>query len=288
MSLSLQITHLVAYDIGDAPQLDAIAIETPGSADATVSGRCFVPGFLPCGECGRCRRALVGACTSPQRPLLSVATEGARALEVPARFVVPIDEPVDAPVLAPTAVALAGPLAFASFALASANVVPGDLAIWVGDGVLPGLGVAASRNAGAHGFAFPTATSSNDARIEDSAGSESHGTRKRVIFVVGGDQATWGLAQRLSEPGATLVQLGVRPAARPLPLAYLPPEARLICLSAYHPDFLPEAFASLRREPALGDAVIAKPVRSGDDHSGLVHFTLEPTAKPADLRSPSP
>ncbi|HEY0714377.1 MAG TPA: hypothetical protein VGF45_16965 [Polyangia bacterium] len=268
MSITVDVTHLVSYSVGETSYLDALATET---VDASTTRR-FVPGFLPCGECGRCRRALVGACASPRRPLLPV-TEGETKLELPARFVAPVDEPADAARLAPAAVALAGPLAFATFALATANVVPGDVTFWLGDGVLATLGLAASRNAGARAFGWSSRAPFDPEAMDSDQAADGHGTRKRIVFVLGTDAEDWANAERLGEPGSTIVQLGPRSPGQPLPLRDLPLEARLICLSAYHPDFLPEAFAALRRDPGLTDLV--RSVATGETGAGVIRLALE-------------
>lgn len=273
MSLTLDLTHLVSYRIGASSQIDAIA-----ALSGTAAGmRHFVPGFLPCGECGACRRALVGACASPRRPLHAALSEGVASLDLPARFVVPIDEPTDAAILDPSVAALGGPIAFALFALASANVVPGDVTLWVGDGPLVDLGVLVSQTAGAQALGISSRTSPTSVRVETGAPGESHGNRKRVLFLVGNNEAAWALAKHLGEPGAVIVQVGDRSGAGHVPVMDLPTEARLICLSTYHPDFLPEAFAALRRDPNLAKAVVVHTVAAESNGStgSLVRLTIE-------------
>jgi hypothetical protein len=248
MSLTLQPTHLVRYRVGASVTSDALALDL--SPDAGPHRRRFVPGQLPCGECTQCRRALVGACANLRRPLEA----GPAALELPARFLVPIDEPLDAPTLPDEAAALAGVTAFALSALAVAALAPGDVVLWLGGSPVAAAGRALTEAAGGHGFlvAEPSASAVPALRAEISAAVAgtglAHGAQRRILVMT--DNLHWSTALALADPGSLFLSLG--PGAGALPALTLPPDARLFTLSAYHPDFLPEAFAALRRDPFAG------------------------------------
>lgn len=258
--MQIIVTHLASYRLGGAVVTDALAI----AADATgapAPPRFFVPGFLPCGECGRCRRALVGACATALSPLrdLVAPREATRACDLPARFLTAVDEPMDAAALSSEAAAAAGLAAFALYALASANVMPGDLSLWIGTGPLSMAGASCARALGAHGLVIDDAdppstgdTPGGHAQSQiaaETVGDGVHGNRKRVLFAAGSAPADWPLIAALAEPGATIVALG--PLLRSLPSG-LPTDARLLHLSVAHPDFVPEALAAIRR----GDVAI--------------------------------
>jgi hypothetical protein len=186
----------------------------------------------------------VGACPSVRR----IDPTEAAALELPARFLAPVDEPLDVPALTDESAAQAGVVAFALHALAVAGLAPGDVAVWLGQSPVAVAGRALAEAAGAHAFQVREA-------LEDVAGLRAeiasavagaglaHGAQKRILLLTEG--APWPTALALADPGSLFVALG--PGAGTLPALALPAEARLQTLAAYHPDFLPEAFAALRR-----------------------------------------
>jgi hypothetical protein len=236
MSLALTLTHRFSYHLGGQEHVDGLAL---GREDRR---RYFVPGFLPCGECGRCRRALVGACVSPRHPLSSDPAPDL-ALQLPTRFVIPVDEPDEVARLDPQVLSRAGLVAFALTAASTANLIPGDVALWLGHGPLTDVGVWVSRSSGAHGATIgdPSVSTGTPAELDS-----GHGNRKRVVFLVGPTSDDWTRAIALAEPGATLLAVGSHDQSLPSDLR-LPIEARLLQVAAFHPDFLPEAFAALRR-----------------------------------------
>jgi threonine dehydrogenase-like Zn-dependent dehydrogenase len=273
MSLELVCTHLLRYQVAGADAVDALATTRSNSE---VAPRFFVPGFLPCGECPLCRRGLVGACPTATRPVAAAdASVGprdggrGRALVLPDRFVAAVDEPPGAEVLQDEAAILAGVVAFALHAMATASLAPGDFAIWLGAGPVAAAGAALCSARGAHSF-WPSAAATSADPSAAAAGAATaavasvaadvatqlahlaaapataHGSRKRLLFITEPGASAWTDAVALSEPGASFVALGAAGRAVPGSLL-LPAEGRVLLLSAYHPDFVPEALAALRR-----------------------------------------
>ena len=272
MTVAVACSQLLGYRVGGDLVQDALATAVGSAATAAGTlGRLFVPGFLPCGECPLCRRGLVGACRTGLRPFstgptgasgvtatpaASAASATITALELPERFVVPIDEPAGAAFLPDDQAVTAGVVAFALHAMATASLAPGDFAVWLGAGALATAGVSLSASRGGNAFAL---TQANDtgALAEQLAALAAvpatvHGSRKRLLFLTEPELASWTAATALGEPGATFVVLGASSTRMPAGLT-LPAEARIFLLSAYHPDFVPEALAALRRNevPAL-------------------------------------
>jgi L-iditol 2-dehydrogenase len=238
VSGELQLTHRFRYRVGSAEASDGLARDGEGR-------RLFVPGYLPCGECPRCRRAQVGACASPRRPLAEVGG----ALSLPARFVAPVDDLLELAPLAPERLALAGPVAWAQSAFTVAGLAPADVAIWLGRGPVARLGHALAQDLGAHSYLLTEerpAGALDDLRARIAAGvaeaGVAHGAHKRVLLLTEPTPAYWTGALALAEAGSTFVALGST-----LPAMTLPAESRVLSVGAYHPDFLPEAFAALRR-----------------------------------------
>ncbi len=238
------------YHAGGAGRQDALVRGLEGGDET----RWFLPGFLPCGECGLCRRGLVGACPQARLPL---ASRDGGVMAVDDRFLTPVDEAFapaapaqDALATLPDEVALqAGIGAWALHAQGVASLTAGDFAVWIGRGPLASAGAALCRSRGAHGFFVQD---DNEAEIAASiaamvaAPATSHGARKRLLFLTEPDARSWSVATRLADAGATFVAFGVAGQSLPGPVA-LPSEARVAFLAAYHPDFVTEALAALRR-----------------------------------------
>lgn len=253
MSVRVVLTHVYRYQVAGEEAADAIglvaAAEDAPAAGAGESVRVFVPGFLPCGECALCRRSLVGACRGATRPLAAVAPPA--AIEAERRFVTPIDEPAGVAPLADETAVHAGVVAFALHAHALASLAPGDVALWIGATPLAAVGAAVATASGAHAFsaaATASAASLGQQLAATTANPDlAHGARKPLLFLADPTPPAWQLAATLAEPGATIVALGTSS----LPPLALPRDTRLTLLSAYHPDFLPEALAMLRRDSAV-------------------------------------
>ncbi len=252
--MRLRLTHVLTYPLEGAtdPERDAVA----SAEQAGPPRRFFVPGRLPCGACHLCRRGLTAACPAAH----TLSTEGSPLVELPDRFVTPIDEPDDAPVLDPELAAAAGLVALGIQAAAAANLTPGDVALWVGGGVVARTGaqLAAGRGArsiligdpaaaptGVHGVADAEQVPALLAAESAEASPAGHQRSTRRLFLTRIDRSTLQTAGRLADAGASLVVIG-RP---PIPLdgLVLPAEARLAQVSGYHPDLVPEALALLRR-----------------------------------------
>jgi threonine dehydrogenase-like Zn-dependent dehydrogenase len=252
MAMELLCTHQLAYRVGGATVVDALGWAS--GPDGNVA-RFFVPGFLPCGECPLCRRGLVGACAAAVRPLAEAApadsAPGAgRTVVLSERFVGAVDEPPGVAALPDDVALLAGVVAFALNAIAVASLAPGDTAIWLGEGPVAtaGLALCKSRDASAFVVVGPHAPHPLADQLAQlaAAPASAHGSRKRLLFITDPDAAAWVDAVALAEPGSTFVALGAAGGQFAASLT-LPVEARVMLLSAYHPDFVPEALAALRR-----------------------------------------
>jgi hypothetical protein len=227
---------------GDADRAPDWLARTPEDA------RVFVPGWLPCGECPRCRRALVAACPRRQPSLPQPAGE----VELEGRFLTPVDEPAGGPPIEDSVAAAAGVVAELLEAIARAGVGPEQLAAWVGDDPRAAIGVRLAARLGAVSLAVtadPAGVAALDAASEGAPG----GVRERRIFALG-DQPP--AIARLWQPGSTLTLLdgnGTSLLAGDLPLGRI-----LIAGGGYHPDFVPEALSALRSDAGLlAGAIIA-------------------------------
>jgi threonine dehydrogenase-like Zn-dependent dehydrogenase len=262
--MEVRITH-VATPVPGAGQRFPDALGVIEGADA---GRVFVPGWLPCGECGRCRRALVTACAHgrPSLPDPAAPPRGL-TLDLPERFLTPVDVPAEAERLSDFAAVCAGFAATLIDATASAGMTPGDLAIWLGDDFVSAAGSALSAARGCS--AFRAARTGDDVSgvttlsladnitdwlaalaVAESAGPS--GRRARRLFVSGGGTEHLAQACALADPGSTIAVLGAAGAALGSGLV-LPARCRLLALGGYHPDLVPEGLAALRRgEIAFG------------------------------------
>jgi threonine dehydrogenase-like Zn-dependent dehydrogenase len=260
----LRLTHLLTYDLdgAGARERDAVA------RDEESGQRFFVPGRLPCGVCALCRRGLASVCADAVSTVPDPDTAGAAALELPDRFLTPIDEPAEAPRLDSEAAAAAGLVALAIQATAAANLTPGDVSIWLGSGSLPRTGAQLAGARGTRsllvGDAFHGAPAVQchpsvgdlPARLADEAAqavATGHQRSTRRLFITRSDPGTLQAASQLADAGASLVVIGRGPVR--LDALVLPPEARVAQVAGYHPDLVPEALAVLRRSevtPPLG------------------------------------
>jgi threonine dehydrogenase-like Zn-dependent dehydrogenase len=255
----VRITHLLRYQLDGTAAADAVV-----EAVDAGTGPLFAPGQLPCGECPACRRALVAICAARRVLVDAAGPVPAVPVEVPDRFLTPLDDPPGLAALAPPVALLAGPVALAQQALALASAGPGDAAVWLGGDPLARLGARTTAARGLKTFllatpgdqALPaegvTTGSDPDALGEAIAAAETpaggHAARtQRHLIATRSTPALWAVAARLAAPGGTLTLLGPGPLR--LPAIELPPELRLLRTGAYHPDLVPEALALLRREP---------------------------------------
>ena len=279
--MRLRLTHLVRYSLdgGDAPARDAVA-----AAEAPPGGRWFVPGMLACGDCPLCRRGLVSVCPNrkPALPEDPVSPASGVMLELPDRFLTSLDDPPGLPELASATALVAGPVALALHALAMASASPGDLAVWLGEGPIARLGarVSAARGLKAHllvqgdgpasqveGVEVSRSFDTLDAALAAAAAPEpavppeptptrpssaGHAAARGQRHLFLASAAMLPMAAARASVGGTITVLGPGPLRLPAGLE-LPPEVRLLRIAGYHPDFVPEALALLRREPALAD-----------------------------------
>jgi 6-hydroxycyclohex-1-ene-1-carbonyl-CoA dehydrogenase len=257
----LRATHL-AQGIDPDGAGDAVAV-IESDAGQTGHGRAvFVPGRLPCGECAICRRGLGAACPSA-RPGLS--REHASGVELPERYLTPLDEPAVA-ALDPMTIIGAGLVAEALDATARSGLGPGETAIWIGRAPWTLVGAAFTSRRGCRTFLLgddaAVAVGEGVTRLESGAGSACWlaaiseaeaaatagphaGRPERRIYVYGRDTALARAALELSVSGATLsFRLGAPAALTGLEAA---PVLRVLIGGGYHPDLVPEALAALAR-----------------------------------------
>jgi hypothetical protein len=260
VSVQLQLTHLL---LGGARRpADALAFS------AGTTSRHFVPGWLPCGECGRCRRGWLAACP---RGRVLVEPGAPAVLEVADRFVVPVDEPAGAAPLDDARAACAGVVAELQELAARVGLGSGDLAVWIGDGARAVLGARLSLARGCATFhlrASPgpgggTALASADGPdawseiLATAAAAAPGGFLERRLFVESAAPALVESALSLAAPGTSIgfIEGAGNGALPPAALA----SCRVVVAAGrgYHPDLLPEALAALRRDPTLVDDLIA-------------------------------
>jgi threonine dehydrogenase-like Zn-dependent dehydrogenase len=261
--MKLRLSTLLHYRVNGVDGCDGLAV-ADGEAGTRAALRWFLAGELPCGECALCRRTLVGACRA-RRVVLPGPPPDA-VLDVPDRFLTPVDEPRELAALDDGAAVSAGLVAWGLQALAIANVAGGDLAIWLGDGPLPVAGAQLAAARGARAFLLApgdagaeppgvtrveTAEALASAVLAAEAGRESaegHAAMRgqRRLLAASTDAATLSVIAALAGPGSTTVLMGAGPAALPAGFA-LAPEATVARSAGYHPDLIPEALAALRR-----------------------------------------
>jgi hypothetical protein len=229
----VRITHLLRYPLDDMTAADAVVESVSGPSAGAPPGRLFAPGVLPCGECQACRRGLVAICPA-RRPLSDAAGAEATAepVDVPDRFLTPLDDPPDLAPLASETALLAGPVAFALQALALSSAAPGDTAVWLGGDPLARIGARVAAARGLKSFLLVAAsdpplavegvTESADPRAlgeaiagaETPAGGHAARTQRHLIATRSG-AATWAVAMKLAAPGGTLTFLGPGPLRLP-------------------------------------------------------------------------
>jgi hypothetical protein len=262
-SMRLRLTHLLSVPWGRG-RIDALA----RPVDDEGGGRMFVPGWLPCGECARCRRGLVAACPRG-RPLLedSDAREPAAVRELDGRFIAPVDEPAGVTPLDDEQAVCAGLVAEVLEACARAGLGPEHLAVWLGDGLRSrigarlGAGLGCPTFLGITGEAVPEIPGVTSLRLDLDLGAWRSAVqagaatapgefRERRLFVTGGDPAASAVLLALADPGTTMFFLD--PSAGPALVPSALPSCRvLIGGGHFHPDFVPEALAAVRRDPEL-------------------------------------
>jgi hypothetical protein len=268
--LRLTITHLLFAGSGRRPP-DALA----AAADGT---RFFLPGWLPCGECGQCRRGWVAAC--PRGRALS---ESEPSIEAEERFLTAIDDPAGAPRLDDGPAACAGVVAELQELSARVGLGSGDLAVWIGGDARMALGARLSALRGCPTFhvggtAAPRITPlalSDDPRswgdaLAGAAASAPGGFLERRLFVARAEPALVEAALALSMPGASLGFLDGAGGATLSPGALSSCRVLVAAGFGYHPDLVPEALATLRRDPGLIDGLL------GDGARDEVRLTLVP------------
>jgi D-arabinose 1-dehydrogenase-like Zn-dependent alcohol dehydrogenase len=257
-----RLTHLCFWPrLGPGAPPDALA--RAEDAAGNDGERLFVPGWLPCGECGRCRRGLVSTCAAG-RPLLpgSTLASPAASVDIPDRFLTPVDAPPGVGPLGDAEAACAGAVAALVDAVSNAALAPGDVAVWLGEGdALARLGAVLTSARGCPSFLVGhtaktaprgvtllsgDARAAWDGQIEAVESDRAQGQRARRLFVTSLRPALLAAAAALAGPGASITCLSAA-APLPLPPLELPPRARLIHGGGYHPDFVPEALAALRR-----------------------------------------
>jgi D-arabinose 1-dehydrogenase-like Zn-dependent alcohol dehydrogenase len=265
--MRVRLTHLL---YGNGQPADGLGREI-----AQGERRVFVPGWLPCGECARCRRGLVAVCPRGRR---LIEGEGPVALEheVDGRFVTGIDEPVGVAPLDDAHAACAGAVASVIEATARAGLGPEQVSVWLGLDPRSRIGARFAAKRGcpslvaAHGqppsvvdvgvtvLPASAAAWADAVRAVAPIGPE---LRPRRLFVAGDEPEAAADAMTLVEPGTTLVFLGAPAAAVRIDQLVL---CRvLIGGGRYHPDLIPEALAALRTDPDLVDGLLV----SGADRS---------------------
>jgi hypothetical protein len=260
--MRIRLTHVALPSVGSGLRFsDALGVVD--EVDVDGPRRVFVPGWLPCGECGRCRRALVSACESGRALLPEPLPRTQTTVDLPDRFVTPIDTPPEAARLADAIAARAGVAATLVDATASAGLTPGDIAIWIGGDFFAEAGAAFAAARGCNAYWMPgddadrpaapgvTVLPAKAAVVDwlaalasaDAAGPP--GRRARRIFLTESAPALLTAAGVLADPGATIAWLA--DARARITDISLPARARLLALGGYHPDFVVEGLAALRR-----------------------------------------
>jgi threonine dehydrogenase-like Zn-dependent dehydrogenase len=266
--MRLRVTHLLVVDAAPDRPADGLAVELAGTPAG--ARRLFVPGWLPCGECGPCRRGLVAACPRGHAPFAGLTAPPAAPLELASeRFLTPVDVAGDA--LEDPVAVTAGLAAEVIEAAARAGLGPGQVAVWAGTDARCVLGArwAAARAATSFHLRHPPAPAAaipldlgdGPERWRDTIAAalqQAHGAPERRLFLGGrsADEARAALA--LADPGTTISFLPGAPAVALDTRAH--PLSRILTAGAsegrYHPDLVTEALAALRKgEMDLADLV---------------------------------
>jgi threonine dehydrogenase-like Zn-dependent dehydrogenase len=278
-----RVTHQLGYQLEGAAGAAWDGVACGEASGGKSAPRFFLPGRLPCGNCSLCRRGLAAACTTPLDAITSDLDHvRSTALELSDRFLTPLDEPPEVDRLPSELAAGAGLVALGIQAAATANLMPGDVAIWLGGGLLAQVGAQLTAARGARSFLIggelsrteesPLLTScASPAEVQsrlrgeaDAIGS-AHQRSIRRVFVTRSDPATLRCTVLLADAGASLILIGRGP-ARLMADFELPAEARLSRVSGYHPDLVPEALALLRRGEVKTPA--ATPITSEPELGG--------------------
>ena len=261
-TVRIRLTHLLAYPLqgSDGDERDGVGSGMATGAEGSET-RFFIPGRLPCAACGLCRRGLAAACAAATTAIpAELAASDGGWLDLPDRFLTPLDDPADVDRLPSEIAAAAGLVALAIQAAAAANLTAGDVAIWLGGGALVAVGAQLTTGRGARTIVSPprdevageAGAQENTAQLlarleaEPPPAGAAHQRSTRRLFLTGVDGATLQTAGEIADAGSSLVLLGRGPARLTGELV-LPAEARLARVSGYHPDLIPEALALLRR-----------------------------------------
>jgi hypothetical protein len=257
VTVRLRATHLLLAGPDDRRPPDAVA----RSVDDDRAF--FVPGWLPCGECGQCRRGWVAACPRGR----SSVNGRDSALELPERFLTALDEPVGVAPLAPEQAACAGVVAECQELAARAGLGGGDLTVWIGDDARCSLGARLTAARGLTTFRIGGAgvalrekivalDPAGDPRgwneeLTAAASGAPGGFQERRLFVAQAAPGLLAAAAALIAPGTTVTILDGRGGGS-LDLAALAPGRMILGVGrGYHPDLVPEALAALRRDASL-------------------------------------
>lgn len=271
--MRLHVTHLLFTDDPRRPP-DGLGRALPGEGSQGDQRRLFIPGWLPCGECGSCRRGLVASCPRAQTPFAGVPGPPRDPLLLASeRFLIPVDDG-GAPPLEDGRAACAGIVAEVLEVAARAGLGPGDLTIWAGADVRCLVGARWSAARGCPSFVLRSGTvpaspgvvaldrdqgpQGWQQTLAASAQVSAQAVRERRLFLGAGSEDDLQAALALVEPGTTVSFLGGAPSTS-VRSGDLPSCRVLIGARApggYHPDLVPEALASLAKgELELADLV---------------------------------
>jgi hypothetical protein len=265
--MRLALTHFLFAGASDARPPDAL-----GTTVDEPARRFFVPGWLPCGECGRCRRGWLAAC--PRGQALVPPGSQSQTVELPERFLCAVDDPTGVAALDDGEAVAAGVVAELQEAGARAGLGSGDVAVWIGEDARSTLGARLSAARGCTSFqlrstdvgAYPGVTSLSPAdggeawssALAAAAAAAPGGFQERRLFVARAEASLVASALALVVPGTTLSFLDGSGAAtvRPSELS----SCRMIVAAGrgYHPDLVPEALAALRRDRTLTQDLVVE------------------------------
>ncbi len=271
--MQIRLTTILLPD-GGARLPDAVArAEATGAETTARSGeRLFLPGWLGCGECSGCRRGLPGICPRGRAAWQPTSDGGPpeAVVEVPDRYLTPIDQPAGVAELPDDVAAFAGDVAQVLDTCARAGLAPGDTAVWCGGDRLSRVGASwcASRSCRAiivddEGAAEAWGTGiahvalggalPSDGDPTGARGAERRGELR--IFVSSPEAKYVAAALSLAQPGATISFLS--PPSEPFGEVSHLGGCRILFGAGYHPDFVPEALAALRRGEAPSAALLS-------------------------------
>jgi len=263
VSHTIQISPLVLLRAPNGKALDAVASVAGLSEKQLV----FVPGRLPCGECGACRRGFVSACLAPNPWLEAWEVERARNAACPApsvgnRYVYEFDG------LDPHSAAAAGLAARVIESAGRAGMTAGHVAAWLGDSDLAAIGAAWTARRGCRTVLIGSnrcvpsvhtvETVEEAVRVLADFDSEAPtGFCERHVFIAHSESSrtTEQPASDILTPGTTvthLQDLGGHTASADESAAFRAPwggdTRHFIAGAHYHPDFVPEGLAAISDE----------------------------------------